>query len=327
MKKVFDRIASYLTQSPTRFFFMAAILAFFVLWFVNEYKDPDGFSWHDVIVESHGLFFDLLVFGILLSVYDKFRERRDRIERLKEEIDDYRGWNEPEATYRIIGALRRLIRLKVSKINLGGCFLFNANLRNLNLKEANLSGAILKGTDFSEANLQGSNIFFTVLSKTNLTRTNLEMATLDGCRFNQAILKSTIFKRASFVSSTLIESNINSGDFERANLTNADLSSSLIIRSNFSGVNFTECDLSGSIIRDVNFKNAVFSSINLKGAIFENNFSSNKESQQADFLQGVLVDSLFFEHLEEWQVIGREAIIETYYIDENNRLQLKEKPS
>lgn len=132
MKRAFDRIASYLTQSPTRFFFAAAIAAFFVLWFVNAYRDPDGFSWHDVIVESHGVLFDLLVFGILLSIYEGLRNKKDKIERLKEEIDDFRAWDEKEATFRIVGSIKRLNSFGISNVNLKYCFLKNAFLPNAN---------------------------------------------------------------------------------------------------------------------------------------------------------------------------------------------------
>ena len=158
MKRAFDRIASYLTQSPTRFFFVAAIMAFFVLWFVNAYKDPSGFKWHDVIVESHGVLFDLLVFGILLSLYEALRDKRDKIERLHEEIDDYRGWDEKEAMYRIVGAIRRLNKLKINEINLSTCYLQEAKLQGANLQTAKLQGANLQKAKLQGANLKGANL-------------------------------------------------------------------------------------------------------------------------------------------------------------------------
>ena len=199
MKKVFDRIASYLTQSPTRFFFVAAIAAFFVLWFVNAYRDPDGFSWHDVIVESHGLLFDLIVFGVLLSVYDVLREKRSKIERLLEEIEDYRGWNEKEATFRIVGAIRRLNKEGVSKINLTHCFLKDADLSNANLQGTTFTGSNLQGTNFFEANLQNSTIIYAQLQEANFQGAQLQSAIIGFSDMQGANLKGVILQNTSFL--------------------------------------------------------------------------------------------------------------------------------
>lgn len=90
-----------------------------------NYKDGADFSWHDLLVEANGMVFDLLVFGILLSLYEALKEKREKIERLMEEIEDYRDWQGQEAVYRTVGAIRRLIDLKAdrSKVSLHNCCL------------------------------------------------------------------------------------------------------------------------------------------------------------------------------------------------------------
>ena len=97
----------------------------------------NGFSWHDLLVEANGVVFDLLVFGILLSVYESLRAKKANIDRFTEEIDDYRGWDEREASYRIAGLLRRLNKEKKYSIDLSNCYLVKAYLSNLNLSNSN----------------------------------------------------------------------------------------------------------------------------------------------------------------------------------------------
>jgi hypothetical protein len=185
MKKALN----YLTTKPVRFFFLAAIIAFFVLWGVNEYKDPEGFNWHDVIVESHGVFFDLLVFGILLSIYEALREKNEKIERLHEEIDDYRGRKEKEVMYRIVGVIKRLNILGVTNMDLSDCYLQNAHLQGVKLQGANLRNANFDGAKLQEANL----------SNTLLSGANFNNTILFGTNFSKAFIDDAHFQNATFL--------------------------------------------------------------------------------------------------------------------------------
>lgn len=312
MKKVFDRIASYLTKSPTRFFFVAAIAAFFVLWFVNAYSDPDGFSWHDVIVESHGVLFDLLVFGILLSVYEALREKKDKIERLHEEIDDYRGWDEKEATYRIVGSIKRLNRLKINKIDISYCYLRNANLEKVNLQQANL-----EDTNLENANLRGAK-----LQKAKLNGVRFKGAILQGVNFEKASLlcadlRNTNLQEVNFSSAELFYANFQGADLQETNFEGANLENTNFEEANLERINFISLDTDQESIINLGLKGANFKGANLKGANFK------KANLNGVNLLEAIIPKDWFKKLKAWQVIGREAIIEKYYIDENNRLQLR----
>ena len=61
----------------------------------------------DVLVEAHGMLFDILIIGTFIfalhELVEKRRERKSKIKRWQEEIDDYRGWDEKEATIKIVG--------------------------------------------------------------------------------------------------------------------------------------------------------------------------------------------------------------------------------
>ena len=90
--------------------------------FLN-YKDGANFQSHDILVEANGMAFDLLVFGVLLSIYETLREKREKIEYSESIIEDYREWRGKGAVVVITGAIRQLNKYGISKINLDFCFL------------------------------------------------------------------------------------------------------------------------------------------------------------------------------------------------------------
>ena len=258
VKPIKKRIASvwaWMIFSPNRFF-IVAIAIFFPLivaldWF--WFKDWDDLK--NVLVEAHGLLFDLIVFGIILVSYEYYRqlhenakkeetEKQQRIERYKEEIDDFRGWMQPEAMHRIVGCIRRLNKEGVSEINLLKC-----NLQDANLYEINLSGANL-----SHSNLSGAKLISTILAGANLSGANLRGATLAGTDLSGAYL---------------IETNLDStrtlgANFSGAFLAGANFGDASLSRTNFSGADivteswelFIYRAKKGEKIRDFNLKGA-----------------------------------------------------------------------
>ncbi|MBK8486132.1 MAG: hypothetical protein IPO86_12855 [Saprospiraceae bacterium] len=107
-------------KNPASFFLFSAIVIFVLLIFIDCFDNK--FSWHDIKVEAHGLFYDLIIFGILLSLYDKVKSKSERIQRLKDEINDYKGWYENEAKHRIVGNIKRLIEEGERKLSLNDTF-------------------------------------------------------------------------------------------------------------------------------------------------------------------------------------------------------------
>jgi hypothetical protein len=71
------KIYNFLIAKPARFFFLAAILWGGLMCAFNS-KDGANFQWHDILVEANGMFFDLLVFGVLLSIYEALREKKEK---------------------------------------------------------------------------------------------------------------------------------------------------------------------------------------------------------------------------------------------------------
>jgi uncharacterized protein YjbI with pentapeptide repeats len=228
MKKLLIQFINLLTRSSTLFFFMAATLAFFGLWFVNIYLDPKEFNWHDVIVESHGVFFDLIVFGFLISIYEALKKKTENIKRFQEEIEDFRGWHQPEVAYRIAGAIKRLNALNVRNINLTNCYLNNARLQDIKLKGAQLhstllEGAFLPNSDLREVDFTNAKLGNAQLQHAKLQRANFQGAQLEYTDLTSANLTNAIFRHANLRNAKLVYSHLQNVDFKHANLEGVDL--------------------------------------------------------------------------------------------------------
>ena len=98
----------------------------------------------NILVEAYGMLFDILIIGIIILWLNKRREKKLEIQRYHNEIDDFRFWESEEAMFRIVGNIKRLNRMNVSKISLFRCHLKNAQLFNMNLSGAMLAHANLQ---------------------------------------------------------------------------------------------------------------------------------------------------------------------------------------
>ncbi|MEM1136978.1 MAG: pentapeptide repeat-containing protein [Bacteroidota bacterium] len=189
-------------------------------------------SGRDILIEAHGLLFDIFVFGVLLAYLNKFLEKKQKSERYKEEIDDFRGWEEKEAKYRIVGNVKRLNKLGYGKINLSNCYLADANLHKVNLIKANLHEADLSGADLRFADLSYSD-----LSSANLEGANLKHALLRGANLKDASLKNTVLDHTSLWRASLVGVELSGASMKRTNLMETDLTHATIDKANLEEVN------------------------------------------------------------------------------------------
>lgn len=236
---------------------LAGCLCLFFIWRPNgilDLSNPDDIA--NVAVEFHGMIFDIILFGIILTLYEYFSDQKQRISRYKEEIDDFRGWDEKEAAYRIRGNIKRLNKEGVNKIDLFYCFLNGTDLKEVNLREANLrksnlSKADLRGADLREANMRDANI-----KGANASTIKPFGGKLYGINFKKLNLIGnhlrTDFRGTDLNGANLFEANLVDADLRGANLTGANLSCANLIGTNLGDANlydanFSETDLSQTI--------------------------------------------------------------------------------
>lgn len=238
------KINFWLLKNPLRFYALVLMIFIPSLIILDFYYIED---WSDVLVEAHGLLFDLLLFGILLTIYETFKkkieedrrsasERQIKIDRYIEEIEDFRIWGSTEGMLRIAGNIRRLNKLGVTNINL-----FDCKIKGINLKGFNLTGSHFGGADLGKGVMRG-----TQLEKCNLIGTYLGDANLRG-----ANIKGSDLERAKC---------------QRANLQGSDLQGSNCIRTQFWDANLRSADLRNCDLKEATFGGAILSSARFYGA-------------------------------------------------------------
>ncbi|SNR34730.1 Pentapeptide repeat-containing protein [Lutibacter flavus] len=170
----------------------------------------EKYSYHDILVEFHGLIFDLLIFGILLTIYETIKSKNDNITRYKEEINDYKFWENEEAMFRTRGLIKRLYDLNAKNIDLSHCYLASDNSFSTydNMKNWKFSGANLSNTMFMMSTLENAQFYSTNLKEATFVQVNLT-----NCSFCSAILYKTNFEKCIF--------------------TNVDISNSVVYEKNW----------------------------------------------------------------------------------------------
>lgn len=276
---------NWFLQKSVKFYWVGIGIAFLILiplgWsYEINYKD-------DVLVEAHGLLFDLLVFGILWSWYDTMKkqdendkkeenERRLRIERHQEQIDYLRHWKSDEAKFIIRGHIQSLNKERVTKID---------------MSHIDISGPENEGSQ----KLRIENL---ELDESELFRSNLSYLTLPKASFNSTTdnLRSefvgAFIPRGKFKSCHLIET-----DFSRAMLAGADFTNSTIV-----DVSFKKAHLEG----------IVFKNLTISNATFDDDINIDHSFEEA------WVNPNFFEQIKEWNVEGADIFQDYKIVDNNN---------
>jgi len=182
-----------------------------------------------MLSNANSMILDILIILCLTTWLIRRSEKRREVQRLEDEIDDFRRWNSDEAAHRIRGSILRLNKLDISKIKLSFC-----NLENADLAGAKLGGSDLHDTNFKNAFLQNADLSFCNLGRANLCGCNLSDANLEGAHLEKANLEGAD------------ASGIN---LQYADLANTRFSRSILIGSYFYGANMDGAELIGADIQ------------------------------------------------------------------------------
>lgn len=224
-------------------------------------------------IEFWGLTFDVAIILIFVEFLRERRERKDRILRLHETIEDYKCWNSEEAGYRIAGAMRRLERLGETKFDLSGWKVQKFEFKSNGIRS-------IKGSTFydgwwanfhkpSKASLQGVNFGWVDCEDVTFSNSDLRGMTrmalgteLKDCLFCAASLQNAKFDFAKLTWSNppILEQYEEVGE-------NSD-GSPIIDQIVFSP--FHQANIEGTSFKNVAFVNADFRDVeNIDKAIFE----------------------------------------------------------
>ena len=95
-----------------------------------------------IYIEGWGTVFDIAIVGVILTLFAIGRDRKERIERYLDEIDDFKKWDSEEARLRIAGNIRRLAKLGKTDIDFSGIVLRDVSFESQDIES-------LKGATFS----------------------------------------------------------------------------------------------------------------------------------------------------------------------------------
>jgi len=208
-----------------------------------------------ILSNAHGTIIDLFVIGIVIYWFEQRRNQReeeeqdkkakekekeisrltieDNVRRNRETIFDLRFYREPDAPYKVLGAIRRLLSLGDTCLDIS-----EGDLSRIEIKDLELSDSNLHATIFKESRIIGCNI----------ENCRGEAAVFVGATLKHTTIKNTFLHRAKFQNATLKGVNFTSCNITNANFDGADLSS-----ANFSGVDCNGASFKKAVLRSANF--------------------------------------------------------------------------
>ena len=199
----------------------------------------------NVAVEGFGFLMDIILFGLLWSVFDVYRERRTKIRGYQDELTDYIPWEAQEGVLRKVGIIKRLNELQaplpfwLRYICLKGAVLVGADLKGVDLSGANLETACLHAADLKGVHLREANLCLADLSFSNLEGANLLAADLRDANFEGTNLKGARLWNANLEVADLRNANLEGADLRNANLAGADLAWVNLAGDDWEWVNLT----------------------------------------------------------------------------------------
>ena len=238
IQKKFTAWFYYVIERPLLTAIVVLVIASLIVMSLSiEYylSDWDGF-WGNVLVEAHGMLFDIAIIGILLFWLNQNGQIRQEIRSFQNEIDDFRLWKSDEAAFRTVGNIKRLNRYKIYDINLANCHLPKTNLSYVNLKGSNLNSATLSTCSLIEVEFENCR-----LNQTNFENSNLNGANLRGAYANGANFQDAYLIKANLVNAFLIKSN-----FKNSFLMESDLKDSFLMGADFDNASLYKADLRGA---------------------------------------------------------------------------------
>jgi hypothetical protein len=193
---------------------ITGVIVLIVLWI---WKPVDIQSFKDNLLSGIVMmFFDVVIVVFLFSMINTITEKKQRIKRYEEEIDDYRPWQDEEAIWRLRGLIKRMNKAGQTKLRLWG-----ANLAKADLGKANLTGASLSEANLAEADLINA----------NLDGADLQWVNFEGAYLTEATLRNANLYKANLTDAFLVRVKFNGAKLELADLSWANLEGAEILLS------------------------------------------------------------------------------------------------
>ena len=230
--------------NPLIFYLAIGGLVLLVIVALDLIFRPNGI---DILVEFHGLFFDLIVFGVILTIYDAWKQKRERVSNLLDQLDDFWDWKTDEGILRKVGIIKRLVETnyalpRMTAIYLAGADFFNMEFdrlifQNSKLESSKFNWAKLHDSFFSSSNFKNSNFEHCIFYKSTIAASDFENANLKFCNFVETVIRGNVnFRNANLHSAVFENSEFKPEAFGYPDFTDSDIS-----MANLYGADLTHC--------------------------------------------------------------------------------------
>lgn len=292
---------------------------------------PETSLWYNILVEAHGLIFDIFFFAIILVILSKIIERRREIKRYEEELDDYRKWDGEETPYRVAGIIKRLEeekgkgKIDYSNLSIGQLpksqiiEIIKSQTPITSLRGAELTKADLSKSSLLRINLQDSDLTGSIFKNAYLIAGNFQNAKMEEANFEEAILKGAKFHGARMAKIILKKANLQNAKFNIARMWNADLREANLYKADLPEAYLVDANLANANLRNSNLSNANLRRVNLTGANLRKSNLTRTDLREV-ILDDVMVDSVnCFDKFADFRVEGLDYVRSTYYVESLKR--------
>ena len=205
-----QKLYSKIIESSLLIAFIALISSSFIvitLSFIFLYFNKGQNLLANILIEAHGMLFDILVIGIFILWLNQKGEARRLIKwktiSYNNEIDDLRGWESEEAARKIRGDILRLNELGITSMDLRLCCLKKMIMTGVKLKNSILISADLTETNLDEADFSQADLSGVKMQSANLIATRFEDAKLCFADLRETFLGLTYFSGADLFGADL----------------------------------------------------------------------------------------------------------------------------
>ncbi len=196
---VIDRIKTFIADNPKSALFIGVAFLIILVLGVADYflMSPETYDIYDILVESHGLFFDLIVFGIILSVYEEWRDRKEQLQRCSDEMNHLKYSKVKNAGQKAVVIALKMQSLKAREIDLSVFRVEEYHIHDLRRMD-NWHFGNLKRFSITICNISNTSFSNIVLNKVTFISCNFENCSFALSKFENVTFLSCTFKNVNF---------------------------------------------------------------------------------------------------------------------------------
>jgi hypothetical protein len=193
-----DRIKSFIAANPKSGLFIGVAIAILIVLGITDYflMSPETYDVYDILVESHGLFFDLIVFGIILSVYEEWRNRKEQLQRCLDELNHLKFSKIKNVGQKAVVVAMKMQKLKAKEIDLSAFSIKEYHIHDLG-----------QMSNWRFGHLQRFSITISTVSNTSFSGIVLNNVTFISCKFVNCSFALSKFENVTFLSCTFKDVN------------------------------------------------------------------------------------------------------------------------